>query len=119
MNKPSILIIDDEKSLRDSLTLVLAEKFNVDTSATGVDGMQKAKEKKYDVIFLDLHIDGADGFSILHSLKKSDPHNKIIIFSGTADSATVKKSFDFGADEFIAKPFELDEFQEKINKVLQ
>ncbi|MFW5793489.1 MAG: sigma-54-dependent transcriptional regulator [Bacteroidota bacterium] len=105
----NILVIDDEKSIRNTLKDILEhEKFEVDLAEDGEEGLSLALKKTYDVILCDIKMPKMDGIEVLEKLqlKASDPTIVMISGHGTIDTAVeaIKK----GAFDFIAKPLDLN-----------
>jgi CheY-like chemotaxis protein len=117
---PKILVIDDDKDLLDiTRTLLVKEGFQVETNASWDDALQKIEAFQPQLILLDVFLNGIDGLDICRQLK-SMPHTKhipVMIFSGyprVAESVI----YEYGADDFIAKPFEVNDLITKMHSVL-
>lgn len=117
---PRILIIDDDKDL---LTVVQAFLLKEGFETYGFYNWESAREgiKTYDpqLILLDVFIPGVDGLDVCKKLKSSyfTRHIPVIVFSSYPNIAETA-IYEFGADDFIAKPFETNEIIKKINYVL-
>jgi len=117
---PKILVIDDDKDLLDiTQTLLVKEGFEVETNANWDDALLKIETFQPQLILLDVFLNGIDGLDICKQLK-SMPHTKhipVMIFSGyprVAESVI----YEYGADDFIAKPFEVNDLITKMHSVL-
>ncbi|MEJ7675465.1 MAG: response regulator [Chitinophagaceae bacterium] len=117
---PKILVIDDDKDLLDiTQTLLVKQGFEVETNANWDDALQKIETFQPQLILLDVFLNGIDGLDICKQLK-SMPHTKhipVMIFSGyprVAESVI----YEYGADDFIAKPFEVNDLITKMHSVL-
>lgn len=105
---PTILIIDDEKdianTLRDTLTL---EKFDVFCAENGKKGLQIAKEKKIDLILLDLRLPDMDGYDVCRTLKSIPATASIPILMLSTRSKDIEKvvGLEIGADDYLTKPY--------------
>jgi DNA-binding response OmpR family regulator len=114
-----ILVADDDPSIVDSLTMILEEEgYNVQTALKNHDTLSTVKDLKPDLVLLDIWIDNEDGREICQSLKRDILTNKIPIVVISASQGAAQMAIDAGADDFIAKPFEIDELISKIQKNL-
>jgi len=122
--KSEILIIDDEKDTANLIKLYLEDKgFKTIVALNGPDGVNLAKEKRPDLILLDLRMPGMDGFSVMKVLKMDKETEKIpvIILTGHDTKGYREKCLMLGATEYMTKPFTEDditkEIEERIRKV--
>ncbi len=110
-NKPSmkILIIDDERAIRNSLKEILEmEDYKVETAENGAEGCEKAEKEKYDAIFCDIKMPGMDGIEVLSKLIGDGVETPIVMISGHADINTAVDCIKKGAFDFIEKPLDLN-----------
>lgn len=115
-----ILIIEDNRELAVSVQKGLErEKFSVDLAFSGVAGEEKAYVNTYDAILLDLNLPDKDGLSILNFLRESDIDSPIIIITARDEIEERAKGLDFGADDYLVKPFELLELVARIRAVVR
>ena len=104
-----ILIIDDERAIRNSLKEILEmEDYKVDTAENGSDGCEKAEKEKYDAIFCDIKMPGMDGVEVLSKLIDDGVETPIVMISGHADINTAVECIKKGAFDFIEKPLDLN-----------
>ncbi len=107
----SVLIVDDEKGVRDSLQLVLEyEGYSVLKAATGQEGLDKVEDEEPQVILLDVKMPGLDGIEVLDRLRPADSGRVVVMISGHADIATAVEATRKGAFDFLEKPLD----QEKV-----
>ncbi len=105
---PSILVIDDEKSIRNTLRDILEyEKFKVDDAADGMAGLAKAKATKYDVILCDIKMPEMDGLETLERLIEITDA-PVVMISGHGTIETAVEAIKNGAYDYIAKPLDLN-----------
>jgi DNA-binding response OmpR family regulator len=105
-----ILIVEDEARIRAFLARAFAaEGFTVDVVEDGDSGLKRALADTYDLVILDLLLPGRDGLSALHELHRRRPELPILILSARSDLPTKLRSFEFGAVDYVSKPFVLDE----------
>lgn len=103
--KKTILIVEDEKRLRDLLRdYLLKEGYRVDLAAHGEEGLSMALAKDYDLILLDIMMPFMDGFDLLKELRKKKD-TRVFYLTAKAMDEDSMKAYEMGADDFIAKPF--------------
>lgn len=111
-----LLIIEDEYNLADAISEVLKkEKYNVKICTDGEDGYNEALTNLYDLILLDVMLPSKDGFEILEDLRKEKIESKIIMLTAKSDINDKLKGLNNGADDYITKPFHIDEVIARIN----
>ena len=104
-----ILIIDDERSIRNSLKEILSDEgYEVDTAEDGAQGVQAALAGHYDVIFCDIKMPVMDGTEVLSKLSGEEIDSAIVMISGHADISTAVECIKKGAFDFIEKPLDLN-----------
>lgn len=119
MNRIRALVIDDEKSIRVSLGRALEDMgLDVQTAATGEEGVEKADAGAFSIVMLDLKLPGIDGLEVLQRIRsRSRPPSVVIISAhGTVNSAVA--AMRLGAVDFIQKPFSLEEVRAVVGEVL-
>lgn len=105
--KYKILVIDDEKRIRDvTYRLLTQEGFEVAVAETGEVGMKMIEEKNFDIILLDLMMPGISGLDVLPYLKTNHPYSVVIVISGYATLEHSIEAMKKGAFDFIPKPFD-------------
>lgn len=118
-SKHSVLIIDDEQSIRESLSLVLTqEKYEVETAADGEQALAKAAARTYDVALLDIRLPGIDGMEVLKRLRKITPDTCIIMITATKAISTAVEALKLGAVDYLTKPMNVDDLLKIIQRVL-
>jgi len=104
-----ILVIDDEKSIRNTLKEILEyEKFTVDLAEHGVEGLQKFKEGKYDIVLCDIKMPEMDGLEVLELLFEEEGDAQVIMISGHGNIDNAVEAIKKGAYDFIEKPLDLN-----------
>ena len=115
-----ILIIEDEKDLREVMTRSLEkERFVVETAAEYSTALQKINDYDYDCILLDIMLPGGSGLSILEELKKLKKRESVIIVSAKDSIEDKVTGLDLGADDYLAKPFHLAELHARVKSVIR
>lgn len=104
-----ILIIDDERSIRNSLKEILDDEgYDVDVAENGQQGVEMVEKEKYDVIFCDIKMPVMDGVETLSKLTSMGIDSAVVMISGHADVATAVDCIKKGAFDFIEKPLDLN-----------
>ena len=104
-----LLIIDDERSIRNSLKEILADEgYEVDVAENGVEGCAMAEKEKYSVIFCDIKMPEMDGMEVLTNLTEKGIDSAVIMISGHGDIETAVECIKKGAFDFIQKPLDLN-----------
>ena len=104
-----ILIIDDERSIRNSLKEILADEgYDVDVAEDGAQGLAMADKEKYSIIFCDIKMPGMDGVEVLDKLVEMGIDSAVVIISGHGDISTAVECIKKGAFDFIPKPLDLN-----------
>ncbi len=116
---PSILIVDDEPSIRQSLSGLLSDEgFEVTTAANGYEALKIIDTESPDLVLLDIWMPGIDGIETLKEIKKDNPHIQVIIISGHGTIETAVKATKLGAFDLIEKPLSIDKVIVAINNAL-
>lgn len=115
-----ILIVEDEFNIADAVTTRLKEEnYNVDISTDGVDGLDNALTDIYDLIILDVMLPNIDGFTILSKLKENNIGSSVIMLTARDSLEDKLVGFSDGADDYITKPFHLEELVARVNSKLR
>jgi DNA-binding response OmpR family regulator len=119
-NPKRILIIEDEAHIAEGLELNLVlQGHEVVCAADGPTGLQQWKTFKPHLIVLDIMLPGIDGLSILQSIRLEDERLPILILSAKAASDDIIKGLSYGVDDYLAKPFHLEEFLLRTSRLLK
>ena len=114
-----LLITEDEPALLHALATALREEgFAVDTASDGEDGLDKALNADYDAILLDVMLPRLDGFEVLKQLRKKKPTPVLMLTARDRTSDRVR-GLDGGADDYLVKPFDLDELLARIRALIR
>ncbi len=114
-----VLVIDDEPQILRALRINLSVRgYEVSTAATGAEALQAAAQRKPDVIVLDLGLPDMDGIGVLKGLRRwlTVP---VIVLSARTDSSDKVAALDSGADDYVTKPFGMDEFLARLRAALR
>ncbi len=117
MNK--ILIIDDDRELCALIKRsVQSEHIEADFCNTGKEGLQKLKEQEYQLVVLDVMMPGMDGFETLEEIRKENSL-PILMFTSKNDSISKVRGLRAGADDYLTKPFDMDELIARIASLIR
>lgn len=118
--KPRILVVDDEKRIRDGCHKVLTgEGFEVARAETGEVGIKMIEEAHYDIVLLDLKMPGLSGFDVLGHVKALHPDSVIIVITGYATVDHSIEAMKKGAFDFIPKPFSPEQLRVVVSKAIE
>jgi DNA-binding NtrC family response regulator len=105
--KPKILVVDDEEIVRRSYRRLLDEaRCSAETAADGSEALQAMRRTPFDVVLLDLRMPGADGMSVLRSIRSQWPAAEVVIITGAPTLESAKEAVRLGAFDYLAKPVE-------------
>ncbi len=106
---PDILIIDDEKAIRKTLSEILSfEGYKIDEASDGEEGLKKFRERSYDVVLCDIKMPKIDGIEFLQKAGESNPDIPVIMISGHGNIETAVEAVKTGAYDYISKPPDLN-----------
>ncbi|EMF0488435.1 DNA-binding response regulator [Enterococcus faecium] len=115
-----VLVVEDNRELVLSVKKGLEqENISVDVAYDGESGEEKAFINSYDGILLDLNLPKKDGLSVLQSLRAEEVESPVIIITARDEIEERAKGLDFGADDYLVKPFELLELKARIRAVIR
>lgn len=115
-----ILIVDDEKNIRLTLTQTLETlELDIDTAVNGEEALDKITSNDYQLILLDLKMPGMDGMDVLKRISESRPDMKVIIITAHGSIDAAVEAMKLGAVDFIQKPFAPDEIRSLVTSVLK
>ncbi len=119
IEKKRILVIEDENHIAEGLKLNLAlQGYDVMIAPDGVSGLDQWKKWQPDLIVLDIMLPGIDGFSVLQSIRLEDEQIPILILSAKSASDDKVKGLSYGVDDYLAKPFNLEELLLRVERLL-
>ena len=105
-----VLLIEDEPTTAKAIELMLTtEGFNVYSTDLGEEGLDLGKLYDYDIILLDLNLPDMHGYDVLKKLRVAKVQTPVLILSGISEMDSKVRSFGFGADDYVTKPFHRDE----------
>ena len=118
-NKESLLIVDDEIETREVVTRLLSKLgFNVDSVSNGKNALQELRDEKYTFLITDIKMPELDGIELIKMVKREIPDINIIAMTGYDKDYAYMDVINAGANDFIAKPFKINELEAKIKRIL-
>ncbi len=115
-----VLLIEDEPTTAKAIEMMLvAERFNVYTTASGDEGLDLGMLYDYDVILLDLNLPDMHGYDVLKKLRVAKVSTPVLVLSGISEMDSKIRSFGFGADDYVTKPFHCGELLARIHAVVR
>jgi len=115
--KARLLIVDDEEQFAEALSARLSMRnYEVMTSLTGEDAIEKIKNYNFDVVILDVRLPGIEGTEVMREIKNLKPLTEIIMLTGHGTVEMAIEGMKLGAFDFLMKPCETEDLTEKINK---
>src|SRR5262245_32018393 len=116
----TILIVDDEKTIRWSLGEGLRKAgFDILEAASGEEGLQLFADKAPDCVLLDMRLPGVDGIEVLRRMRKDNPDVPIIVMTAYGEVEKAVESMKLGAYDFVAKPFLIEKMKVTIEHALE
>ena len=121
MNKRiRVLVVEDEEAIRTGLIDVLVfHGYEVDSAATGPEGLKKALTGKFELILLDIMLPGMDGYAICNEIRAVDRHQPIIMLTAKTSDEEIIQGLKLGADDYVPKPFSIQQLVLRIEAVLR
>lgn len=114
------MIVEDEEAIRSGLIDVLVfHGYAVDSAETGPIGLSKALTGKYDLILLDVMLPGMDGYEICDRIRNEDSNQPIIMLTAKTSDDEIVQGLKLGADDYVPKPFSIQELVLRIEAVLR
>jgi two-component system KDP operon response regulator KdpE len=116
----TVLVVDDERSMRDSLRVVLSSySYTVIEASTGEEAVALTNTAQFDAVLLDINMPGIDGIEVCCTMRKAHPRLPILMLSVEEDQDCKAGAFEAGAADFIAKPFYLGELTARLRAAVR
>jgi len=114
-----ILVVEDDRSIRETLTLGLeAAAFRITSCADGREGLLRFRRDPFDLVLLDVMLPSLDGFDVCREIRK-DSRVPIVMITARAETSAVVTGLELGADDYVTKPFEMPELVARLRAVLR
>lgn len=118
--KPSILLVEDEENLHEALKLNLElEGYEITSAFTGNEALKKVEEEYFDLIIMDIMLPGTDGIQVTETIRVHNNEVPILILSAKNSSSDRVLGLKKGADDYLTKPFNLEELLLRVEKLIQ
>lgn len=115
-----ILVVDDERSIRDVLAQVLGyEGYAVQAAASGGEALNLYRQQPFDLVLLDVKMQGIDGLDTLTQLRQQDPDARVVMISGHGTISTAVQAVKEGAFDFLEKPLDADRLLVTVSRALE
>lgn len=114
----TILIVDDDPLIRDTLHEFLSEKHECHTADRAEQALSYLEVESYDAVITDVSMPGLTGREILMHVQNQHPTTPVIVISGRPDGAEGKSLVEMGAFAYFTKPFQLDDIEESVNRAV-
>ncbi len=118
--KGTVLVVDDEQTIRDLLCRWLSEDgFYCESAADGRDALWKAFMKDFDVVLLDIKMPGMSGMEVLNRMVTDHPDTCVVMITAVTDNQTAVEAMKLGAYDYITKPFDLADLNLRLRRALE
>ena len=119
LRKTKVLVVDDEESLVDMLTTALRfTGYDVVSESSGFDALRAIKESRPDMIVLDVNMPDLDGFEVCRRIRRDGIDSPVILLTARDAAEDLRTGFSHGADDYLTKPFSLEELSLRIEAIL-
>ena len=113
-----ILVVEDERALCETIVRSLRRlAYSVDPCYDGDTAIDLLGSERYDLVLLDLNLPGADGMTVLRTLRQTDRETRVLILSARSEVEDKVQGLDAGANDYLAKPFHLEELEARIRSL--
>ena len=119
MDKPRVLICDDEEGVRESLKLILDERYDLHTAENGEEAVQHVASAPFDLMLLDIKMPRMDGIETLKRVRQIAPTMPVLILTAYHSMDIAKDAIRLGAQDYLPKPFEKDQLLAAIEQLLR
>ena len=115
----SLLIVDDDDTVRDTLYDLLADDYLCHAARSAEQALDFLRQRAYDVVLTDISMPGLSGVELLSIVRQQNPHTPVIIITGISDSEYAEGLLRMGAFDYILKPFSLDAVESSVGLALE
>jgi len=118
LSENKILVVDDDRSVSTVVRMTLEDQYDVSTVDSAVEAFEHMAANKVDLVLLDIKMPWMSGLEALEKIRKRYPEMTVVMMTAYPTEDNVRRSMKSGAKGFIAKPFELDELRDYVDKTL-
>lgn len=119
-SRVTILIVDDEESIRDIVSRKLrSDNYDCDVACDGEEALWKAFMRDFDLMLLDIRMPGLPGMEVLKKMVVDHPNTGVVMITAISDTQTAVEAMKLGAYDYLTKPFNLDDLLVKVEKALE
>lgn len=119
MSQPSLLIVDDEAGVRESIRLIFGKDFRLHETKSSEEAIRKVRQERPEVILLDILMPGSNGLDILKQIKTIHPAGQVIMLTALNTARTALTAKESGAFDYVTKPFDVDELRLRVSRALE
>lgn len=119
MSQPSLLIVDDEAGVRESIRLIFGKDFRFYETKSSEEAIRKVREERPEVILLDILMPGSNGLDTLKQIKAIHPAGQVIMLTALNTARTALTAKESGAFDYVTKPFDVDELRLRVGRALE
>ena len=118
--RPVVLVVEDDQGVRESLAMVLEyQDYDVEQAVTGEDGLRLVESQSPDLVILDINLPGIDGIETCRLLRKRGIDIPVLMLTARQEVSDRVQGLDAGADDYLPKPFALDELLARVRSMLR
>ena len=114
-----VLIVEDDRILSDTIKQCICKIYDVDQAHDGYEGYMMSKEEIYDIIILDLMLPEMSGYEVLKKLRTNKIYTPVLILTAKDEIEDKLKGFNYGADDYLVKPFEREELIARLSAIIR
>ena len=115
----SVLVVDDDEAIRDTLYDLLSEEYVCQTAETAEQALARLAVNPYDVVLTDISMPGLSGLELLGHVLQKYPHTPVIVISGISDQAHAQGLIKIGAFDYLLKPFRLEAVEKSVKRAIE
>lgn len=119
MDLPGLLIVDDEKGVRESIRLIFGKQLRVLEASSSDEAIRKVRQDTPEVILLDILMPGTDGLETLRQIRGIHPEGQVIMLTALNTARTAFSAKETGAFDYVTKPFDVDELRLRVERALE